>query len=144
MKSTSDDCIHLTVDQMLEIHEAVIDAFGGSQSLRDRGLLESAIGATQATAFGQSVFADLIEVAAAYLFYLCRNHPFVDGNKRVGMTSAIVYLRLNGIEPPPDGDHWEKLVLDVASSSLDRDSTTKRLRTLLRASSVARTKGKTK
>ena len=144
MKSTPDDCIHLTVDQVLEIHEAVIDAFGGSRGMRDRGLLESAIGAAPATAFGHSVFADLAEIAAAYLFYLCCNHPFIDGNKRVGMTSAIVYLRLNGVEPSADSGDWERLVLDVASSSLDRDSTTKRLRTLLRASSVARKTGKTK
>ena len=104
MKSTPDDCVHLTVGQVLEIHEAVMDAFGGSRGLRDRDLLESAVGAVQATAFGSSVFADLVEIAAAYLFYLCRNHPFVDGNKRVGMTAAIAYLRLNGIEPAPDSE----------------------------------------
>ncbi len=140
MKSTPDDCIHLTVVQVTEIHEAVIDAFGGSHGIRDRGLLESAIGAVQATAFGQSVFADLTEIAAAYLFYLCRNHPFVDGNKRVGMTSAIVYLRLNGVEPAPDSDEWERLVLDVANSLLDREATTARLRKLLKPVKKRRTK----
>ena len=144
MKSTPDDCIHLTIDQVLEIHEAVIDAFGGSRGIRDRGLLESAIGAAQATAFGQSVFADLVEIAAAYLFYLCRNHPFIDGNKRVGMTSAIVYLRLNGVEPVPDSGEWETLLLDVANSSLDRDATTARLRSLIRARNPARKKRKAK
>jgi death-on-curing protein len=133
VKSTPDDCIHLTVVQVMEIHDAVIDAFGRSHGIRDRGLLESAIGAVQATTFGRSVFADLAEIAAAYLFYLCRNQPFVDGNKRVGMTSAIVYLRLNGVEPAPDSDDWELLVLDVANSTLDRDATTARLRKLLRA-----------
>jgi death-on-curing protein len=132
VKSTPDDCIHLTVVQVMEIHEAVIDAFGGSRGICSRGLLESAIGAVQATAFGQSVFADITEIAAAYLFYLCRNHPFVDGNKRVGMTAAIVYLRLNGVEPSPDSDEWERLVLDVANSVLDREATTARLRNLLR------------
>ena len=140
MKSTPDDCIHLTVVQVTEIHEAVIDAFGGSHGIRNRGLLESAIGAVQATAFGQSVFADLTEIAAAYLFYLCRNHPFVDGNKRVGMTSAIVYLRLNGVEPAPDSDEWERLVLDVANSLLDREATTARLRKLLKPVKKGRTK----
>lgn len=132
MKSTPDNCIHLSVLQVMEIHEAVIDAFGGARGIRDRGLLESAIGAVQASASGNSVFADLPEIAAAYLFYLCRNHPFVDGNKRVGMASAIVYLRLNGVEPAPDSEAWERLVLDVANSVLDRDATTARLRKLLR------------
>lgn len=132
MKSTPDDCIHLSVLQVMEIHEAVIDAFGGARGIRDRGLLESAIGAVQASASGSSVFADIPEIAAAYLFYLCRNHPFVDGNKRVCMTSAIVYLRLNGVEPAPDSEAWERLVLDVANSVLERDATTARLRKLLR------------
>ena len=124
----------------MEIHEAVIDAFGGSRGIRDRGLLESAIGAVQATAFGSSVFADLPEVAAAYLFYLCRNHPFIDGNKRVGMTAAIAYLRLNGVEPAPDSEDWERLVLDVANSTLDRDATTARLRKLLPSTRKRKTK----
>jgi death-on-curing protein len=140
VKSTPDDCIHLTVVQVMEIHEAVIDAFGGLRGIRDRGLLESAIGAAQATAFGSSVFADLTEIAAAYLFYLCRNHPFLDGNKRVGMTAAIVYLRLNGVEPAPDSDAWERLVLDMANSVLDRDATTARLRQLLRPAKKGKTK----
>jgi death on curing protein len=140
LKSTPDDCIHLTVDQIIEIHEAVIEAFGGLHGIRDRGLLESALGATQATAFGASVFSDVVEIAGAYLFYLCRNHPFVDGNKRVGMTSAIVYLKLNGLEPAKDSEKWERLVLDVANSVLDRDATTAGLRKLIRRAAEGRRK----
>lgn len=131
MSQTPDSCIHLTVDIVKEIHEAVLAEFGGSGGIRDEGLLHSAVAAPQATFGGESPFADLPEVAAAYLFYICRNHPFVDGNKRAAMTSAIVFLRLNGIEPMPDSDKWEGLVLDVASSQLDRDATTKRLKALL-------------
>jgi death on curing protein len=131
VSSTPDDCIHLAIADVREIHTQVIDAFGGLAGVRDEGLLESAIAAPQATAFGASPFADLIEVAAAYLFYLCRNHPFNDGNKRVAMASAIVFLRLNGIEPAPDSDAWEALLLDVASSQLDRPQATERLRALI-------------
>jgi len=127
----ADDCVHLNVAHVREIHRAVLDAFGGSDGLRDEGLLESAVAAPQATFGGTSPFADLVEIAAAYLFYLCRNHPFVDGNKRVSMTSAIVFLRLNGIEPAADGPEWEELVLDVAASRLDREQTTARLRKLV-------------
>jgi len=72
-----------------------------------------------------------LEVAAAYLFYLCRNHAFNDGNKRAAMASAIVFLRLNGIEPAPDSEAWEALVLDVAASQLDREQATARLRRLV-------------
>jgi len=125
-------CIHLTVDIVKEIHAAALEAFGGAGGIRDEGLLHSAVAAPQATFGGQSPFADLAEVAGAYLFYLCRNHAFVDGNKRTAMTAAIVFLRLNGMEPAPDGEKWEQLVLDVAASRLDRDATTKRLRTLLK------------
>lgn len=128
---TPDDCIHLTVEIVKEIHASVIDAHGGLRGIRDEGLLDSAVAAPQATFGGHSPFADLTEVAAAYLFYLCRNHAFNDGNKRVALTSAIVFLRLNGMEPTPDGPEWETLVLDVASSRLDRDQTTSRLRGLL-------------
>ena len=131
MSATPDNCIHLTVDIVKEIHGAVLEAFGGSGGIRDEGLLHSAVAAPQATFGGESPFADLAEVAAAYLFYICRNHPFVDGNKRAAMTAAIVFLRLNGIKPAPDGEKWEALVLDVASSRLERDGTTKRLKALL-------------
>ena len=131
MSNTPDDCVHLALADVCEIHNQVVAAFGGLPGVRDAGLLQSAIAAPQATAFGASPFADLIEVAAAYLFYLCRNHPFNDGNKRVAMVSAIVFLRLNGIEPAPDSDAWEALLLDVASSQLDRTQTTNRLRALI-------------
>ena len=133
MSATADDCIHLSIAQVREIHTAVIIEYGGLHGVRDVGLLDSAIAAPQATAFGVSPFADLVEVAASYLFYLCRNHPFNDGNKRVAMTAAIVFLRLNGVEPTPDSTQWEALLLDVASSKVDRMQTTERLRSLLNA-----------
>ncbi len=79
----------------------------------------------------RSPYTDLTEVAAAYLFYLCRNHPFVDGNKRVALGACLVFLKLNGVETPPDGPDWETLTLDVAASRIDRDATTERLRAIL-------------
>jgi death-on-curing protein len=130
MDTGPNDCVHLTIAQVLEIHSAVLGEFGGLAGIADQGLLEAAVAAPQATVFGQSPYADLIEVAAAYLFFLCRNHPFRDGNKRAAMTAAIVFLRLNGVELKPDGPAWESLVLDVAASRLDRDQTTRRLRKL--------------
>ena len=84
-----EDCVHLEVSEILEIHEAVLDAFGGGPGIRDRNLLESAAAAPKATFGGASVYADLVEVAAAYLFFLCRNHPFIDGNKRVALAVTV-------------------------------------------------------
>lgn len=131
MISAGKDCFHLTVDIVLEIHEAAIAGFGGSPGLRDRALLESAVAAPQATFAGESVYADLAEIGAAYLFFICRNHPFIDGNKRAALGACLVFLRLNGVETAPDGPDWEELTLDVAASKLDRDATTARLRALL-------------
>ena len=119
------------VEIMREIHTEAIAEFGGSDGMRDVALLESAVAAPQASFGGKSPYKDLTEVAAAYLYYLCRNHPFVDGNKRAALGACIVFLRLNGIEPKPDGPGWEDLTLAVASSALDRDEATVRLRKLL-------------
>ena len=132
MSARPDDCIHLTVDIVREIHAEAIKRFGGIEGVRDENLLASAVLTPQSSFGGKSPYADIIEVAAAYLFYLCGNHPFFDGNKRTAMMAAIVFLRLNGIEPPPDSDEWEEFVLDVAASKIDRDATTHRLRKLLK------------
>jgi death-on-curing protein len=131
METGPNNCVHLTVEQVIDIHSVVLDEFGGMAGIADQGLLESAVAAPQATAFGDSPYADLIEVGAAYLFYICRNHPFRDGNKRAAMAAAVVFLRLNGVNPKPDGPRWESLVLDVAASRLDRNETTARLRKLV-------------
>jgi death-on-curing protein len=131
VSGTPENCFHLTVDIVEEIHAEALRQFGGSEGLRDAALLESAVAAPQATFGGNSPYVDLVEVAAAYLFYLCRNHPFIDGNKRVALGACLVFLRLNGLEPKPDGPEWEALVLDVAASRLDRPDTTARLRALM-------------
>jgi death on curing protein len=132
MSLTPENCFHLTVVIVREIHAGAIERFGGSDAVRDMALLESAVAAPQASFGGKSPYQDLPELAAAYLFYLCRNHPFLDGNKRAALGACLVFLRLNGIEPTEDGPEWEKLTLDVASSALDREQTTARLRRFLR------------
>ena len=78
---------------------------------------------------GKPIFSEPVEVAAAYLFYLCRNHPFMDGNKRTALATCLVFLSENGLlkQEKLDTDIWEQLVLDVAASRIDRDETTKRL-----------------
>jgi len=127
---------HLTVDAVLAIHEEVLAAHGGLRGLRDRALMESAIAAPQASYGGEPLLKDGIEVAAAYLFYLCRNHPFADGNKRTALAAGLVFLEANSLlakadVPARDIDNWEALVLDVAASKIDRQQTTERLRALL-------------
>ena len=122
---------HLTVEIVREIHAAAISEFGGSTGVREPALLESAVAAPQASFGGRSPYADLVEMAAAYLFYLCKNHPFIDGNKRAALGACLVFLRLNGLEPKADGPEWEELTLAVAASEIDREEATARLRRLL-------------
>ena len=124
---------HPTLDAVKAIHEEVLRANGGTAGIRDENLLESALAAPRATMMGRPMIEDPIEVAAAYLFYLCRNHPFVDGNKRVALTTCLLFLEANGLLPNPKLalEPWEAFVLDVAASRVDRDETTKRLRALL-------------
>jgi len=132
VSATPDDCFHLTIDVVREIHDEALKRFGGLQGIRDENLLASAVLAPQSSFGGKSPFADLIDIAAEYLFYICRSQPFPDGNKRTAMMAAIVFLRLNGIEPAPDSGRWEKLMLDIAASKIDRQETTARLRRLLK------------
>ena len=134
MSPTPEDCVHLSVEIVREMHAEALRKFGGSDGVRDENLLASAVLTPQSSFGGKSPYADLVEIAGAYLFYLCGNHPFIDGNKRTAMMAAIVFLRLNEIEPAPDSDEWERLVLDVASSKLDREETTRRLRKLVKVS----------
>jgi death-on-curing protein len=126
--------VHPTVSAVLAIHAEVLAAHGGSDGLRDRSLLESAVAAPQATMMGAPIFSDAVAIAGAYLFYLCNNHPFVDGNKRTALATCLVFLSENGLLPEEkfDTDAWERLVLDVASSAVDREKATVRLRELLR------------
>jgi len=135
MSTSHEKLIHLTVTKVQEIHTLAIDRFGGSSGLRDYSLLESAVSTPQATFGGESLYKDAIEIAAAYLFYLCRNHPFIDDNKRVALGACIVFLRINGFKPKADSPEWESLTLDVAASRLDRDQTTTRLRALVLSTS---------
>lgn len=87
----SDTVQFLSVDEVLEIHTALISRFGGAGGLRDKGLLESALYRPQT-----GYYSDLVEMAAALFESLMNNHPFIDGNKRVAFFSTDVFLRLNG------------------------------------------------
>lgn len=127
--------LHPTVEAVKAIHAAVLEAHGGRPGLREEALLESAVAAPRATMAGKAVFTDPVEIAAAYLFYLCRNHPFVDGNKRTALATGLVFLSKNELLPNEklDLDAWVALTVDVAASRLDREQTTHRLGKLLRS-----------
>lgn len=136
----------LTVEAVEAIHREVLAAHGGMPGLRDRPLLEAAVAAPQATYGGEALIKDVFEVAAAYLFYLCSNHPFNDGNKRTALAASLVFLEANDYLSDPDLpgkriDEWEALILEIADSRIDRVHTSRRFRELLsRNPSVRRSK----
>jgi death on curing protein len=112
--------IFLTLDEVLEIHDEQIEKYGGSAGLRDAGGLESAVATPQATFGGEYLHPSIPAMAAAYLFHLCQNHPFIDGNKRVGANAAITFLFLNDWDANFDEDELVDLVLAVASSRMTK------------------------
>ena len=131
---------HLTAAAVKAIHREVLASHGGARGTRDEALLESAVAAPQATMMGRALLTDRIEIGGAYLFYLCRNHAFVDGNKRTALAACLVFLESNDLLPNTrfPTDEWEAFVLDVAASRLDRKETTARLRKLLKQAGHAR------
>jgi len=125
---------HPTVEAVLAIHAEVLAAHGGYPGLRSRELLESAVAAPQASMMGVPMMTDAIEIAAAYFFYLCSNHPFVDGNKRAALATCLVFLSENGLLKSEvlNVKAWETLTLAVAAGALSRDEVTARLRKLVK------------
>jgi death-on-curing protein len=104
----------LTLAEIIVIHQDQIARYGGSEGVRDWGLLQSAIAMPAASVGGQLLHPDLCEMAAACLFHLVQNHPFIDGNKRTGATAAYVFLALNHRRLTADNDTYAALVLSVA------------------------------
>src|SRR5581483_5588201 len=90
--------IYLTSAQVLAIHDQAIKRFGGSLGLRDLGLIQSAVARPQASYDGNDLYQDLFDKAAALLQSLLKNHAFIDGNKRTALTSAAIFLNLNGFK----------------------------------------------
>jgi len=106
--------IFLTLHEVVAIHRDQIARYGGSEGVRDWGLLQSAVAMPAAGFGGQFVHSDPCEMAAAVLFHIVQNHPFIDGNKRVGAAAAYVFLALNNVVLTADEDAYAELVLSVA------------------------------
>ncbi|MCB1152382.1 MAG: type II toxin-antitoxin system death-on-curing family toxin [Deltaproteobacteria bacterium] len=110
----------LSVENVLQIQRQQLEEFGGIQGVRDLRLLESAVAQPQAAFGDQYLHGDLFEMAAAYLFHIASNHPFLDGNKRAGFVSAVVFLDINGIELDDDSDDYYDLVIRVAQGQIGK------------------------
>ncbi len=119
---------HLSIEQVLTLHRLIVEQSGGSHGLRDRGALESARAQPQMS-FGETeLYATPAEKAAAPGFSLINNHPFVDGNKRIGLAAAVAFLRANGLDLSGSTDELESVVLAVAGSEMSREAWTQWVR----------------
>jgi death-on-curing protein len=114
--------LFLTFGEVLSIHEEQIRLFGGPSGLRDAGLLLSAMGNVEATFGGAFLHESIFEMAAAYLYGICRNHPFLDGNKRTGVAAALTFLDMNRIEIDADEEEFYRLVIGVAEGRVTKAS----------------------
>lgn len=110
----------LTIDDVLAVHARSMELFGGAAGIRDQGLLESAVAAPQAAFGGEFAHATIFEMAAAYAFHIAQNQPFIDGNKRTGLGSALVFLSLNGFEvEDPSGELYDVMIA-MAERRMDK------------------------
>ncbi len=108
------DPLFLTLDEVLSLHEDQVARYGGSRGVRDLGLLQSAMGSVAATFAGVFLHETVLEMAAAYLYAICRNHPFIDGNKRTAVAASLTFLELHSIELEADEDAFYDLVIGVS------------------------------
>jgi death-on-curing protein len=110
----------LGLDEVLALHRDQVERYGGTEGVRDLGLLESAVATPEASFNGTYLHGTLPEMAAAYLYHLAQNHPFLDGNKRVAAASMFLFLYMNDLELDCTEDELVELTLGVASSKVTK------------------------
>lgn len=120
--------IFLTVEEIIQIHDDLVSLYGGLHGVRDMGLLISAIEMPKATMFGEFLHDSIYDKAAAYLYHIVCNHAFLDGNKRTGAATALIFLRQNGCEEKYDMGAYEEMVCSVAQGLLSKTEISKFLK----------------
>jgi death-on-curing protein len=113
--------IFLSIENILSIHTRMISDFGGMPGVADQGLLESAVSMPAAGFGGELLHESLPAMAAAYLFHICKNHPFFDGNKRVAVVASEIFLNINGMQLDVDNEELKQLCLGVAAGEISKD-----------------------
>ena len=126
------DPVFLTLAEVIEVHVDQIHRYGGQAGLRDLGLLQSALAQPQASFAAQWLHNDLYAMAGAYAYHLCQNHPFIDGNKRTALASALVFLELNGISLLDPRGRLKNAMFRIASGKMKKEEFARLLRKLPR------------
>lgn len=123
--------IFLTANDIIDLHDCLIKAYGGASGLRDINLLASAIAQPMATYGRILLHKNVAAQAAAYLFHIIKNHPFVDGNKRTSVTTALLFLELNGHTKKLPENHLFELAMATARNEITKEELTLALQKLL-------------
>ena len=113
--------VFLSLPEVLAIHQDQLARYGGGRGIRNLDLLKSAIAIPAATYDGEFLNPDVYQMAAAYLFHIVKNHPFIDGNKRVGAVAAFVFLSLNGYDLEAPENDLAEMVMAVARGETGKD-----------------------
>jgi death-on-curing protein len=112
---------YLELAQVIEAHDSAIKQFGGLNGIRDKNLLMSAVDTPKAAMFGQELYPTVYNKAAAYLYHIVCNHPFIDGNKRTGFIATILFLQANNIPIVFEGKKFESFVVEVAKGEKTKE-----------------------
>ncbi len=111
----------LDKNTILAFHQDQIETYGGSPGIRDEGLIDSALAQAEATFGGEYVHEDIFEMAAAYGFHICQNHPFYDGNKRIALIAIYTFLHVNGHRLKADKKSLFAIIMDLASGKVEKE-----------------------
>ena len=132
--------VFLNLAEVIEVHTDQIQRYGGQDGVRDFGLLESALAQPEASFAGEWLHEGLYDMAAAYAYHLCQNHPFIDGNKRTALACALVFLELNGLSVRDPKERLKGAVLRIASGTMRKAEFAALLRHLPHTKSCSRNK----
>jgi len=111
----------LSVQDVLDIHTNTMEYEGGAAGVRDHGMLDAAVQLPRQSFGGEYLHDGLAAMAATYLFHLCQNHPFIDGNKRTAFAASLVFLIVNGVQPLPEQQAIEAVIVAISRSEMSKD-----------------------
>ncbi len=117
--------IFLSVEEIIQIHDELVSEYGGLHGIRDMGLLVSAIEMPKATMFGEYLHESIFDKASAYLYHIVCNHAFLDGNKRTGAATTLIFLSQNGVKTKYDMKEFEEMVCKVAQGEVSKQEISK-------------------
>lgn len=122
--------LFLTLAEVLDIHKNQIELYGGSHGVRNLSLLQSAVAQPEASFGGHWLHGSIYLMAAAYAFYICSNHPFLDGNKRTALAAALVFLDMNGVDLHDPKEKLYDAMMNLAKGKLSKEVLAKLLEKL--------------